>query len=462
MQRIRTTKERARRIDLMYFSRPHWLRQWRFWLSCAIPVLALGWLFTVHAQGGQKAFSSGPLSRSHAVFTQQCALCHLRQSGSYFQSVADKACLSCHDAPLHQASQTFTPACSSCHVEHKGAQRLAATADSVCTQCHSDLHSIKGNLQFARSINGFGSGHPEFAAVREGARDPGGIKLNHYLHLQANLIGPNHTRVQLTCDDCHRSANAVTVVSAIDKDAWPYAGTQLQTVFTTQEAGKLRPPRASAYMAPPKFGENCARCHLLDFDKRFSKEQVPHDKPEVVHAFLGKRFSEYIAGHPGDVHEAVLFDRQLPEKPPVIRIARDAREWVQFRVEEAEDLLWRKTCKECHTLNPTSGPLPEVAKSNITARWMPHAEFSHDSHRMMTCESCHTKATLSHETADVLLPSIQTCQECHRAQGPAKEFAEGRCFECHQYHNWKNEQRVKGTYDLHQLRSETAVGPPRS
>src|SRR5712692_7566347 len=82
MRRVRTTKERARRIDLMYFARPHPLRQWRFWLSCAIPVLALGWLFTLHAQGGEKAFSSGPLSRSHAVFTQQCALCHLRQTGS--------------------------------------------------------------------------------------------------------------------------------------------------------------------------------------------------------------------------------------------------------------------------------------------------------------------------------------------------------------------------------------------
>lgn len=448
MQRVRTTKERARRIDLMYFSRPHWLRQWRFWLSCAIPVLALGWLFTLHAQGGQKAFSSGPLSQSHAVFTQQCALCHLRQTGSYFQNVADRACLSCHDAPLHQAGQTFTPACSSCHVEHKGALRLAATADSVCTQCHSDLHTVKGTVKFAHSISSFSSDHPEFTALREGARDPGGIKVNHYLHMQA-LLGPNHTRVLLACEDCHRSTNISAVAPSVAKDAWPYAGEQVQPASATQEVGKLR---AMSYMAPPKFVENCAGCHLLDFDKRFGKEQVPHDKPEVVREFLGKRFAEYIASHPNEVHEAVRFDRQLPEKPPVVRIARDAREWVQFRVEEAEDLLWRKTCKECHTLN-MDGSVPEITKSNITARWMPHAEFSHDSHRMMTCESCHTRTTSSHDTADVLLPSIKTCQECHRVQGPAKEFAEGRCFECHQYHDWKNEQRVKGAFDLHQLRS---------
>ena len=456
MQRIRTTKERARRIDLMYFSRPHWLRQWRFWLSGAIPILALAWLFTMHAQGGQKVFSSGPLSRSHAVFTQRCELCHLRQTGGYFQNVADKACLSCHDAPAHQTSQTFTPACGSCHREHKGALRLAAIADSVCTQCHASLHSSSASLRIARSIDGFESNHPEFAALREGVRDPGAIKLNHYLHMQA-LLGPNHTRVQLVCEDCHRS----TGKPGGKKEVWPYAGAQLRPVSTSQDHTGLRSHDAP-YMVSPRFVENCAGCHLLDFDKRFGQEQVPHDEPDVVHAFLEKRFSEYIATHPSEVHETVRFDRQIPEKPAVIRTARDAREWVGFRVEEAEDLLWRKTCKECHTLIATTGPLPEIAKSNITARWMPHAEFSHDSHRMMTCDSCHTKATSSHETADVLVPGIATCQQCHRAQGPAKEFAEGRCFECHQYHDWKNEQRVKGIYDLQQLRSDAAARTPRS
>ena len=455
MQRIRTTKERARRIDLMYFARPHWLRQWRFWLSCAIPLVALGWLFTMHAQGGQKAFSSGPLSRSHAVFTRRCELCHLHQVG-YFQNVADKACLSCHDAPLHHASQTFTPACSYCHVEHKRALRLAATADSVCTQCHANLHSRDDNLHVARSIEDFGDDHPEFAALRGGARDPGGVKLNHYLHMQA-LLGPNHARVQLACEDCHRSLR-----SPGDKEAWPYAQVRSSPGSATQDIVGARSSQHASYLAPPKFAENCAGCHLLDFDKRFAQEQVPHDKPDVVHAFLQERFTEYIATHPGEVHEAVRFDRQIPERPALVRVARDAREWVGFRVDEAEDLLWRKTCKECHTLNAGAGRLPEIAKSNITTRWMPHAEFRHDSHRMMTCESCHTRATSSHETSDVLLPSIKTCRECHRSQGPTKEFAEGRCFECHQYHTWKDEQRVKDKYDLHQLRSESGARAPRS
>jgi hypothetical protein len=440
----------------MYFARPHWLRQWRFWLSCAIPLVALGWLFTMHAQGGQRAFSSGPLSRSHAVFTQRCGLCHLRLAGRTFQNVADKACLSCHDAPPHHASQTFTPACSSCHIEHKSSLRLADTADSVCTECHANLHSHDDNLHVARSIEGFGDDHPEFAPSREGARDPGGIKLNHYLHMQS-LLGPNHARVQLVCEDCHRSRQ-----SPGEKEAWPYAGVRSHPVSAKQDIVGARSSQHASYMAPPKFAENCAGCHLLDFDKRFPQEEVPHDKPDVVHAFLEKRFAEYIATHPGEVHEAVRFDRQIPERPALGRVARDAREWVGFRVDEAEDLLWRKTCKECHTLNAGIGPPPEIAPSNITRRWMPHAEFSHDSHRMMTCESCHTAATSSRETADVLLPSIKTCQECHRAEGPGKEFAEGRCFECHQYHNWKDERRVKDTYDLQQLRGASSARVPHS
>ena len=215
-----------------------------------------------------------------------------------------------------------------------------------------------------------------------------------------------------------------------------------------------------ASMTPPKFVDTCGGCHLLDFDKRFGNEQAPHDTPDVVHEFLVKRFSEYIASHAGEIHEAVRFDRQLPGKPGVVRAARNAQEWVQFRVEEAEDVLWRKTCKECHTLDAGAGPLPAVARSNISVRWMPRAEFGHDAHRMMTCESCHTKAASSHETSDVLLPGIATCQKCHRAERPRQEFAEGRCFECHQYHNWKNERRVKGTYDLHQLRSQASATPP--
>lgn len=452
LRRDRTTKALAKRVDMNYFARPHWLRGWRFWLSVAVPALALGWFFAQRAQGGQKMYSSGPLSASHAAFTKQCGLCHLPQAGGgYFLAVQDKACLACHDAPAHHASQAFTPDCASCHVEHQGALRLRATATSTCTQCHVSLRTKDGALKFEASITSFENRHPDFRAVRANVKDPGTLKLNHYAHLQPNLIGPNHTRVQMACDDCHRPAGAA--------DALPYAGTQLQLVsMPTSSAApaSVSSPaylRARAYFAPPEFARHCAGCHSLEFDRRFGAEQVPHDKPEVVRDFLARKFAAYIAAHPDAIHqpEPPVLDRSLPQRPHTPLVARTAAEWVTFRVEDAEWLLYAKTCKQCHSLNMSSGAQPEIVKANITPRWLPHGEFDHHAHRAVTCSSCHGKTVDSRETADVLIPGIATCRRCHLDRGPSHEAAEARCFECHQYHDWSQAKRVRGAYGISEL-----------
>ena len=449
IRRTRTTKALARRIDLEYFARPHPFRRWRLMLSIAVPAIALVWFFSQRAQGGQRAYSSGPLSYSHAVFAKQCGLCHVQQAGAFFRPVADKACLSCHDAPGHHENQRFTPACTSCHVEHKGAMRLSATADVNCTQCHEDLRTKSGAAQYEVSISNFGSKHPEFRAVRNHAGDPGHIKLNHYVHMQPNLIGPNQRRVQMTCDDCHRPEGAA------DSAPYPGSAAQVQYAAAPQKDG-AQPQRsegnARAYMAPPEFANHCAGCHLLTFDKRFGEEQVPHDSPAVVRKFLAERFGGYIAAHPASVREVEEFDRELPERPNSLKIARDASEWVGFRVEDAEWLLYRKTCKQCHTLGVPAGSLPEVVKAQITRRWLAHGEFDHYPHRAVACGSCHLKAINSRETTDVLIAGIASCRDCHREDGPAREAAEGRCFECHQYHDWTKAQRTKGTYTIPELR----------
>ena len=450
LRRTRTTKKLARRIDLQYFSRPHPFRRWRFWLSVAVPTLALGWLLTQRAQGGQKVYSSGQLSRSHAVFTQQCGLCHVTRAGTFFKEVTDQACLTCHDGPVHHSSQTFFPNCSWCHVEHKGVQRLSATSDAGCIQCHSHLRTRDGQPHYAGSINGFDRSHPEFSPLGKGKIDPGQIKLNHYLHLQPNLVGPANQRVQMSCDDCHRAVN--------DASVWPYGAPDQNA---TVERASIRPIGLGAYMAPVQFAKHCAACHSLQFDRRFGNEQVPHDRPGVIHALLAKRFAEYVAAHPAAVHEVEPPNRQLPEREHIPRVARDRAEWVQFRVEDAEWVLWAKTCKQCHVLNFGTGALPEIAKSNITPRWLFHAEFDHYAHRMMSCVACHTRTLESHDTADILLPGIAVCQQCHRKEGSSKEVAEGRCFECHQYHDWSRAKRTNGRFSIHELRGTAQLTLPQ-
>jgi hypothetical protein len=156
-----------------------------------------------------------------------------------------------------------------------------------------------------------------------------------------------------------------------------------------------------------------------------------------------------------------------------VRILTPAQ-WVTERTAEAEDLLWRKTCKQCHTLvapaktsrrkielsatqlsdtgkySGASAELPDVAPANTTLQWMPHAKFDHGKHDGFTCVSCHAKALTSTESSDVLLPGIQTCKTCH---APGPEHAESRCFECHTYHDWSKRREVAPKFTLPALRS---------
>jgi hypothetical protein len=461
----RTTKTVAKRIDLNYFKRPSPWRRWRFALSVALPCLAVAWLAAYAVARNNHAYSAGKMSPSHAVLTKQCGACHISQAGFFRAAAADQACLSCHDGPIHHADQTFTPSCASCHVEHRGRMRLAATADASCTQCHADLRTTGATTSFAKDITAFTSDeHPEFRPLRAGFRDPGTIKLNHAIHLKANLIGPNNTRVQLGCDDCHR-ANAAdqswrfgAAPAAQSQPSSSIAANattaEMMPVSTARVFGPPSYSPARAYMQPISYAKHCIACHPLLFDKRFT-DSVPHDTPEVIHAFLVKRYTDYIAMHPAELRETKS-TIALPAKPvPVSPRVYTPQEWVNTRVGEAELLLWAKTCKQCHAVSPVPsrppGPmakpaaLPMVAKSNIPVRWFPDARFDHEAHRAWTCTTCHARATTSKETADILVPGEKTCEQCHHAGADA---AEARCFECHTYHDWNKEKQVKGAARL--------------
>jgi len=224
---------------------------------------------------------------------------------------------------------------------------------------------------------------------------------------------------------------------------------------------------------PVQFAYACSGCHLLSFDKRFD-EGVPHDKPEVVHAYLLKKFREYIAAHPGDVRVVRDPSRDLTGRPlsPEVRVLTPAQ-WVIERTADAEVLLWRKTCVQCHLLSawfsdgeatlqtapwlrtaednrPVLRPLPEIVPAYVSQGWMPHAKFDHDAHRGFTCVSCHAKALTSSESSDILVPGIEACKKCH---APGPEHAESRCFECHTYHDWSKRMEVTPKFTLPALRT---------
>ena len=453
MPRTRTTKKLAQRIDLEYFKRSSPLRRWEFLLSMTLLGLAVIWLTWYGIRRDRRVYSAGNLSAAHAVLSKQCAACHVTQIGFFSEKVSDQKCLACHDGAVHHATQEFTPSCASCHADHRGAVRLAATSDANCTQCHSNLTTRGGSTGFVRNINSFAGDHPEFAVLRAGRGDPATIQLNHYRHLQPNLLGPNGSHVQMVCTDCHRSA-------ADANGPWPYGDSQSQSgaAKARRERRKTRCAAASrAYMAPATYARTCAACHTLQFDKRLP-DAVPHDTPEVIHPFVVARLQSYIATHPADLRVPRDPSRDLPEKliPADYRVLTP-QQWIGERTAEAEQLLWRKTCKQCHTVVfGETAALPRIAPSNITARYMPHAKFDHSQHGLVDCASCHAAALTSQQNSDVLLPGIATCRTCHK---PGAEAAESRCFECHTYHDPAQHKPAHSNFSLTDLVSGAA--PPQ-
>lgn len=450
-----------------------------------LPLLALVWIAERTIFKDSRVYSSGRLSEPHAVLEKECAACHVQQAGAFSAKAADNACLGCHDGPIHHANQTKSLGCAACHSEHHGRVNLRAASNQSCAECHGDLKASGGAAHFASRIRSFEDGHPEFAALRDGARDPGTIKLNHAIHMKPIRRGPSGPIVNLVCGDCHRPAVVSTKWAYADPRSVDYTASYARKVLDAsfaENSATLKPSRPMSgreLMAPVKFATACAGCHSLAFDRRF-EEGVPHDTPEVIDTFLRQKFAAYIAAHSNELHEMRNPDRELTGKklPPSSRVVTPGQ-WAAQRVAIAEELLWHKTCVQCHALTMTAlpdtsfarweaagagrgqsgqmenvvkdlGARPDVAQAKITTRWMPYAKFDHSAHTGFSCVSCHAKAMTSTEASDILLPGIATCQKCH---APGAEHAESRCFECHTYHDWSKRKEVTPTFTLPALRT---------
>jgi hypothetical protein len=480
--RTRTTKKLAQRIDLNYFKRPTPLKRAKFWLSLLLPLLALVWIAERTIFKDSRVYSSGRLSEPHAVLEKECTACHVQEAGAFSAKAADSACLDCHDGPAHHPSQVTAPNCASCHTEHRGRVNIRAVTNEACTGCHKDLRTSLPNSFYASGINSFQDGHPEFAAFRRDGpnygRDLGSIKLNHAIHMKPIRRSPNGPDVQLQCGNCHHTAVAAPDLTYSDSS---YRSARVSYKESDEvrlnPPGALHPPKPLSgreLMAPVKFADACAGCHSLAFDKRFDFG-VPHDEPRVVREFLQEKFREYISVHPGELRVARDPDRDLTGKIilPEFRILTPAQ-WVTEQTDRAEELLWRKTCNQCHAVGYTfveehrtpeeiarwlraaleskTGvkPIPQIGYALTTVQWMPHAKFDHGSHGGFTCVSCHAKALTSTDAGNILLPGIATCQTCH---APGPEHAESRCFECHTYHDWSKRKEGTPKFTLPALRT---------
>ena len=447
--RKRTAKQLGTRHDLNYFKA--WTRQKRYMaaLALGVPALLLAWLGVQAIRGESAPYSSGQMSRAHAVLSKQCGACHTNfvggvRVGGFRKHAEDQACLACHQAPAHHAEQPFTPSCGSCHTEHDGSPQLAHTKDSNCTQCHADLRLKNGPAHFETAVLSFASKHPEFSSLKS---DPGKVAFNHAVHMKAGLIGApgvHQERVQLECSDCHRPTSEAA-------GPWRFGSAKWQKGTEVPEAPARTAGRA--YMAPVAFDKHCIACHTMPFDKQVAGS-APHGDPETVHTFVTGALREYLMKNPNAWKPGHDDSRKVPGIEKVsLAAARSSDEWLRERTVEDENLLWRKTCKQCHEFRPSAQGAPparpQVVPSAIPSRWFKHATFDHASHGAIRCDSCHANAATSQLTSDVLVPGIESCRTCHSGKGSGS--ADSGCFECHQYHDWKQRKPFRPVYSIPQI-----------
>jgi len=433
----------TRWLALDYFRRPRSLKARRFYVTLATTVVVTLLSLASFAPGLQRVHQACAVSNSHAMFANDCAKCHDQAFQPLVQlfckdavSTSDSSCNACHQSAPHHGNE---PACASCHREHRGHEVLAThVADRNCANCHQDLsyHVEYGHVTphrklaftwFHYPITNFNRDHPEFAASLPGAKDPSKIKFNHKAHLDLDLDALRRGRddlkglgAKMTCADCHQ----------LDDER--------------------------KYLRPINYENHCARCHALnaplvgDFAAElnpmaaaFAKTPLPHKEPVVVRAVLRDRLVEFAQMHKVVASKgAPSVPRPLPWKP----VTEEQWSWASERAKETEAVLfmnkqWSKVepltgCSHCHIEKERVGGLPVYLRTEIPTRWHPHSVFNHGSHRSMNCADCHDrnaakiKVADSQSAADVLMPTLQSCQECHKGPGGARNA----CVECHRYH----------------------------
>ena len=390
--------------------------------DASVPNVAMDWLLS----GGDRVWSTGPMSKPHQSFGEDCGQCHRKP----FQRVTDAACVDCHESQPHHADdeQLMRTAglserrCASCHVEHSGTEALRASDSALCSDCHaepqrnmpgSDLQAVAGfaeqeHPQFrVRLVSFDDEDRPTWDRVRMTGpvSENSGLLFPHDVHLDEEGIQGPEGKEQLACADCHQ------------------------------------PGPTGTTMQPVRFEQDCQSCHQLDFEPEEPDRQLPHGKPELVLSMLEEYYSR--------VALAGGFDRSDAEVEPPEVVKRDrpassgldeggrraALAWAQEQARVvAGELFEYRTCHTCHNVERVNGAEAEwrVHPVALTQHWFPRADFTHAKHEQMACNDCHA-AGESDSSEDVLMPAIGNCQECHGGADASAKIASD-CTDCHGFH----------------------------
>ncbi|HEX5272837.1 MAG TPA: hypothetical protein VFW33_20205 [Gemmataceae bacterium] len=469
-----TGKQKAARVPVDYIRRAG---RWKWPLTVAFLAVTAVALAALAVSGRWKAAASpGPLNRVHAAWENDCATCHkpLSPAGgdnALARTVGgkrpdDSLCQSCHSGAPHHPGREIAEqvgSCGSCHHEHRGRDAsLTDLRDSACTACHAKLadHVVGGTTNVAGSIHRFDLDHPEFSLIKAErerlasggpAVDPGKLKFNHQVHMALGLKhapgdAKSWTLGDIPADQRERYARQQPENRRDGSDA-----VQLSCASCHETEGGAT-PTAGAYLPPVSYERHCQACHPLTIGGALPGVKLPHPlKAADVQRALWGAFVERAAHDQKKSNAAPAAPLPGHSLDPA---EEKARAEVEARVREADQFLRREdadnlarqvfegknACGLCHQYRPAEGGkgLPEVLPVQVPEVWFKHAGFDHRSHRAVDCVQCHDKAVTSTTNADLLLPGVENCKQCHAERAMKGNQLVGgvrqECTTCHGYH----------------------------
>lgn len=391
------------------------------------------------------AWSSGEVSQAHAHIAQRCESCH----GAPFVPTRNEACLACHKNTPHHVEQSLLDAglfedfrCGSCHHEHTGKASIVRHDEKLCVDCHEDLGSIVTGTKLENAEH-FGDAHPQFkpAIVRyagqkrlelrvsiddeKGLREEPNIEFPHDAHLKPEgLERPGRGRVKLACADCHE---------------------------VEPGGGRMR---------PIEFERDCHDCHRLAIPGDVDRE-APHGNLDAALAAIDDYFAAWAlrGGYPNEFAPDSVQLRRRPGRDLTRTERSDALAWAADMARMAKsEMLGYTTCGVCHKAEPTSeaGAADgwRLAPVNIPYAWYPKSRFSHDQHATQPCADCHANVAKSQTSADVNLPGIAVCRQCHGGANAGEGQLASTCITCHEFHRAREARVAAG--------GEAGVAMPRA
>ena len=366
-------------------------------------------------------WNSGEISNSHKYLAHKCGLCHQKP----FVGVRDQVCLACHTEMPHHVDPVDLSiphiqkvACVSCHREHKGPHGVLPKSATFCADCHGKIKTVAKDTKL-RPMTDFYTDHPQFRASvvteaslgrierklldkKQWPKERSNLRFPHHVHIAEKGIavpGTDDKRI-LECSDCH-----------------------------IEDEGGFR-------MRPISMPTHCGNCHRLKFDSQLADRELPHGDPAAVHTQLRDFYRAQSVSKAQDHIKYMLSPEERKDPEKVLETMQKALRAGGETAEERINFVFNSVCNECHK--------PTALKDNpklkwtvepviLSQNWLPKARFHHASHRTMKCADCHKGVTKSTKSSDVLMPTIETCRQCHGGAAPAS-LVPSPCITCHKFH----------------------------